>query len=173
MYNTTIVLILVALTGHSKFSVRDRATEKLVAYGAAGIPLNFADMEVDIEVKNRLSIIAEKIDEKFTEKLPIDIVQFTARFEPLPYFDALPPNYPERSALYVKYRDKSMEMGIPYSTQNEQGKADFPADRNATKLWIRDELRRGTTPGMLEYFLKIMKTKTEYHEAAGKYPDTE
>jgi hypothetical protein len=115
----------------NRFAIRQKASENLMALDELAIPKvkkALENKDISLEQKRRLEQIVENY---YNNILPTD-------WSKLPWIDSLPAEYPERQNIITTYLNKARGGGW-----NDPGAPEYAAYREATRMWVRDELEAG------------------------------
>ena len=153
---------------NDRFAVRQKATEQLQALDEAAIPQvkkALTKKDLSLEQRRRLEGVLEHY---YSNILPTDWTK-------LPWIDSLPAEYPDRFKIINDYLTKARngQWGDP-------GAPEYAAYRDATRMWLRDELEAGKSKReliklmdeqMIPYELKWCKQAQPTYICPFRVPD--
>lgn len=157
---TTSILLLIAFLDHGSFAVREYSERNLVklSYVAKPFIQEARERQNSLEINTRLDRILDTIEVK--AKVYVDCERILRQFDPVPYLDTLPNDFPRHGEVHWKFKQRALDAGIP-NDRRENGFLDYPADREATKLWVRSMVEEGMPEEVLIWILGIMNDRSK------------
>ena len=155
------VLVLLTLLGHPSFTVREAAHAELARLAPLIWPLlaaceDAADPEIAAHCRSLVGQQWPKLS--ITERQAIVSTLRPAGWEKLPWLSSL-------QHWNSGYLDRASSAGFP------NGAPDWPAFREATRLWLLDMAEAGYTPRQLQPLLETMADgEREWCRKNGKTP---
>ena len=153
--------ILIALLGSPSFATREAATEALAAQYPALPHLQAAARSPDPEVAFRAGRLVERHRAVLADA-------WIARQGKLPWMDSMPRDSADITDLVSHY----VELARPrVAVDNNHSGPDWPAYREATRLWLWARIVDGDSPEALVGVLAAMRVRCDRWERIKQYDE--
>jgi len=158
-----VMMAMVVFLGDTSFLVRETAHGILERTGIVAAPvLTLALAHPDPEVSHRAGRILAGVR-------AAQVSRWLAGLAAIPYIDAHPDSQ-NQSALTAQYLEGAKGAGHPVRVELPGGGTDWPAYREATRLWVTDRIAAGEPWAKLAPVLAVMVERTLHYDRTGRFP---
>lgn len=143
-------LTLISLLGSDSWQTRESVTHFLATTSSGQVLSHYqTTADLDPEIRRRIEwIVADWRHCRLTQCCAEAETHLRElRYAAWPWIDSLPADYPDRQEIIAAY------LGAAVQAEHESRGPDWPAYRQATKLYVEDLLRGGRLTGEIRELL--------------------